>query len=207
MEEDKKEHWERIYHTKNPGQVSWTQAVPQTSLNFIRGFDLAKTDKIIDIGGGDSKLVDFLLQEGYTNITVLDISETALAKAKTRLGNKSSLVTWIVCDITNFEPKETYAIWHDRAAFHFLTTQGQITRYLNIAAKAVSHYLIIGTFSENGPEKCSGLTVKQYTEQQLQAIFNGHFEKVTCITEDHTTPFATKQNFLFCSFKKRKDNL
>jgi SAM-dependent methyltransferase len=207
MEEDKKEHWERIYHTKNAGQVSWTQAVPQTSLNFISGFDLAKTDKIIDIGGGDSKLVDFLLQQGYTNITVLDISETALAKAKARLGNKSSLVTWIVCDITNFEPKETYAIWHDRAAFHFLTTQGQITRYLNIAAKAVSHYLIIGTFSENGPEKCSGLTVKQYTEQQLQAIFNEHFEKVTCITEDHTTPFATKQNFLFCSFKKRKDNL
>lgn len=204
MEEDKKEHWERVYLTKNPGQVSWTQAVPQTSLNFIRGFHLAKTDKIIDIGGGDSKLVDFLLQEGYTNITVLDISEAALAKAKARLGKKSSQVTWIVCDVTNFEPTETYALWHDRAAFHFLTTQDQIARYLNIATKAVSDYLVIGTFSENGPEKCSGLAIKQYAEQQLQAIFDEHFEKVTCITEDHITPFATKQNFLFCSFKKRK---
>jgi len=204
MEEDKKEHWEQVYHTKNPDQVSWTQAVPQTSLNLIRDFDLAKTDRIIDIGGGDSKLVDFLLQDGYTNITVLDISEAALAKAKARLGEKSSQVTWIVCDITNFEPTETYTLWHDRAAFHFLTTQDQIAGYLNIAAKAVGNYLVIGTFSENGPEKCSGLAIKQYAEQQLQAIFDEHFEKVTCFTEDHTTPFATKQNFLFCSFKKRK---
>jgi SAM-dependent methyltransferase len=204
MGEDKKEHWERVYHTKNPDQLSWTQAIPHASLNFIRGFQLVKTDRIIDIGGGDSKLVDFLLQEGYTNITVLDISETALAKAKARLGSKSSQVTWIVCDITNFEPTETYALWHDRAAFHFLTTQDQITRYLNITTKAVSDYLVIGTFSENGPEKCSGLAIKQYAEQQLQIIFEQHFEKVSYITEDHTTPFATKQNFLFCGFKKRK---
>lgn len=204
MEEDKKQHWEWVYHTKNSNQVSWTQTVPQTSLNFIGGFHLAKTDKIIDIGGGDSKLVDFLLQEGYTNITVLDISETALMKAKARLGDKASQVTWIACDIANFGPTETYKLWHDRAAFHFLTTQDQITCYLNVAAKAVSDYLVIGTFSEKGPKKCSGLAIKQYTEQQLQTAFCRHFEKITCITEDHTTPFATKQSFLFCSFKKLK---
>jgi len=202
MEESQKQHWEQVYKTKNPDQLSWTQSVPQTSLNFIHSFNLAKTDKIIDIGGGDSLLVDYLLQEGFTNITVLDISETALAKAKTRLGDKSKQVTWIVCDITDFKPDETYALWHDRAVFHFLTLENQIADYLNIVSNAVSDYIVMGTFSKNGPEKCSGLPIKQYSELQLQNQFNKHFKKIKCLTEDHITPFGTKQNFLFCSFKK-----
>jgi ubiquinone/menaquinone biosynthesis C-methylase UbiE len=202
VEENKKRHWEQVYQTKAPEQVSWTQSVPQTSLNFTRGFNLPKSARIIDIGGGDSKLVDFLLQDGFTDITVLDIAEHALEKAKARLGEKHLLVKWIVSDITKFKPTEQFDLWHDRAAFHFLTTPQQIGAYLSIAAKAVSRFMVIGTFSDNGPEKCSGLPIKQYTETQLQEQLTPLFKKIKCITEDHTTPFQTTQNFIFCSFKK-----
>lgn len=131
-----KNHWENVYETKNPDQVSWTQAKPQTSLDFISSFGLGKEARIIDIGGGDSNLVDFLLQEGYENITVLDISSKALEKAKERLGDAAAKVKWIATDITAFEPAETYDIWHDRAAFHFLTTREQVSKYIGIAEKA-----------------------------------------------------------------------
>ena len=124
MKLDRKKHWETVYETKNPDQVSWTQEIPKTSLEFIRSFKLNKKAKIIDIGGGDSKLVDYLLKEGYNNITVLDISEKAIAKAKKRLGEKASKVNWIVSDITEFKPHSSFDVWHDRATFHFLTTDG-----------------------------------------------------------------------------------
>lgn len=199
---DQKNHWETVYNTKSPNEVSWTQDVPQTSLDFIHSFNLPKTARIIDIGGGDSKLVDFLLQEGFENITVLDISEKALERAKERLGTKASKVKWIVSDITEFTPAEHYDVWHDRATFHFLTTNEQITKYLETARSAVDSYLTIGTFSDNGPTKCSGLEIKQYNEAQLQTQLAQGFQKIRCITEDHTTPFNTKQNFLFCSFKR-----
>jgi SAM-dependent methyltransferase len=202
MGKNKKDYWEQVYETKNPEQVSWTQAVPQTSLDFIHGFNLSKTANIIDIGGGDSKLVDYLLQEGFINITVLDISKAAITKAKKRLGEKCKSVTWIVSDITNFKPEEHYDLWHDRATFHFLTEKKQIQKYLAIADQAVDNYLVIGTFSENGPEKCSGLPVRQYSENPLQKQLNRCFAKIRCINEDHLTPFQTIQNFLFCSFKK-----
>lgn len=199
-----KEHWETVYETKNPDQVSWTQEVPKTSLDFIRSFGLPKSAKIIDIGGGDSKLVDYLLSEGYENITVLDISAKALERAKQRLGDKAKHVNWIVSDITEFAPTTRYDIWHDRATFHFLTTREQIAKYLNIAKRHVNGYMTIGTFSTNGPTKCSGLEIKQYDEQALTAELATGFEKLTCMTEDHTTPFNTTQNFLFCSFKPKK---
>ncbi len=202
METDRKNHWETVYETKTPDQVSWTQEIPKTSLEFIHSFGLEKTAKIIDIGGGDSKLVDHLLDEGFENITVLDISEKALEKAQKRLGDKAKKVTWIVSDITKFKPKTTFDVWHDRAAFHFLTTPEQIEKYKETATNAVNGFLIIGTFSENGPTKCSGLEIKQYTEEQLTATLIQGFEKISCITEDHETPFDTIQNFLFCSFKK-----
>ncbi|CAN5130174.1 class I SAM-dependent methyltransferase [soil metagenome] len=202
MKEDKKLHWEQVYQTKNPGQVSWTQAVPQTSLNFVHSFHLPKTAKIIDIGGGDSLLVDYLLQEGFKDITVLDISPAALEKAKARLGHKSCLVKWIVTDITNFQPEENYDLWHDRATFHFLTEENQVASYLAIAGKSVKKYMVVGTFSENGPDKCSGLPIRQYSEEGLQCQLQKDFKKIRCINEDHVTPFQTTQNFLFCSFKK-----
>ncbi|MCJ7933370.1 MAG: class I SAM-dependent methyltransferase [Chryseobacterium sp.] len=197
-----KSHWENVYETKNPDQVSWTQEKPSTSLDFIHSFGLGKDAKIIDIGGGDSNLVDFLIREGYKNITVLDISAKALEKAKKRLGNAADTVKWIVTDITTFESAESYDIWHDRAAFHFLTAPEQVSKYIDIVGQYVNHCMVLGTFSKNGPSKCSGLDIQQYDEHSLSEKFQADFEKITCITEDHTTPFGTTQNFVFCSFKK-----
>lgn len=196
------QYWDKIYSTKQSNQVSWTQQVPKTSLDFIHSFGLPKTAKIIDIGGGDSKLVDYLLDEGFENITVLDISAKALEKAKNRLGDKGQRVNWVISDITEFNPATTFDVWHDRATFHFLTTSEQVTKYMDTARKSVNGYLTIGTFSKNGPEKCSGLDIKQYSEETLTAELEDGFDKLCCVTEDHVTPFETTQNFLFCSFKR-----
>lgn len=204
MEGNKKQHWETVYETKLPNEVSWTQENPKTSLDFIRATNLDKSAKIIDVGGGDSKLVDFLLKEGYQNLTVLDISEKALERAKKRLGKKAEKVNWIVSDVTEFKPETTYDIWHDRATFHFLTTSKQIEIYSKTIEKWVTGFLIIGTFSENGPKKCSGLEIKQYSETAIENQFSDDFKKIKCITEDHVTPFETKQNFTFCIFEKIK---
>ncbi|MBD3748606.1 MAG: class I SAM-dependent methyltransferase [Sphingobacteriales bacterium] len=200
-------HWEKIYSTKQPNEVSWTQEVPKTSLDFVHNANLDKSANIIDIGGGDSKLVDYLLDEGYENVSVLDISEQALNRAKQRLGDKATKVNWIVSDITEFAPTTSYDFWHDRATFHFLTTEPQIVRYLSTARQAVKENgtVTIGTFSDCGPKKCSGLDIKQYSEETLIAKLQNGFEEIKCLTEDHTTPFNTTQNFLFCSFK-RHDN-
>jgi len=197
-----KQHWETIHSSKKNNEVSWWQDIPETSLNFIHGFNLPKTASIIDIGGGDSKLVDCLLEEGFENVTILDISSKALDRAKSRLGKKAGIVKWITSDITEFHPETKYDLWHDRATFHFLTQLSQIEKYVNLAARSVEKFLTIGTFSDNGPDKCSGLEVKQYNEEQLQNTLLKEFEKIKCITEDHITPFNTNQNFLFCSFKK-----
>ena len=202
MEKTTQNHWDTVYKTKGPNQVSWTQEIPKTSLDFIHSFSLTKTAKIIDIGGGDSKLVDYLLDEGFENITVLDISTQALDKAKKRLGDKAQKINWVVSDITEFQPDTTFDVWHDRATFHFLTTGEQVSKYLDTARNSVSGFLTIGTFSDNGPEKCSGLQTKQYSEEKLTAELQNGFDKLRCITEDHTTPFDTTQNFLFCSFKR-----
>jgi len=203
MKLERKKHWETVYETKNPDQVSWTQEIPKTSLEFIHSFGLNKTAKIIDIGGGDSKLVDYLLDEGFENITVLDISAKSLEKAKNRLGEKANKVNWVVSDITEFEPNMTFDVWHDRATFHFLTTTDQIKKYMKIARNSVNGFLTIGTFSQNGPKKCSGLDIKQYNEEKLAFVLKDGFDKIKCIAEDHLTPFDTTQNFLFCSFKRQ----
>ena len=205
MKNEKKNHWEKVYETKQPNEVSWTQGIPQTSLDFIHSLKLPKSAKIIDVGGGDSRLVDFLIDEGFENITVLDISDKALERAKKRLGKKAKNVNWVVSDVTDYEPETYFDVWHDRATFHFLTTTEEISAYINLARKAVKGFMTIGTFSENGPQKCSGLNIKQYSELELQEQLDGGFEKIKCITEDHQTPFGTTQNFLFCSFKR--DNL
>ncbi len=205
MKNEKKNHWEKVYETKQPNEVSWTQGIPQTSLDFIHSFKLPKSAKIIDVGGGDSRLVDFLIDEGFENITVLDISDKALERAKKRLGKKAKNVNWVVSDVTDYEPETYFDVWHDRATFHFLTTTEEISAYINLARKAVKGFMTIGTFSENGPQKCSGLNIKQYSELELQEQLDGGFEKIKCITEDHQTPFGATQNFLFCSFKR--DNL
>ncbi len=141
-------------------------------------------------------LVDFLLQEGFQNITVLDISAAAIDKEKARLGEKSNLVKWMVSDITDFKTDDHFDLWHDRATFHFLTRDSQIAAYLQIAGRSINNYMVVGAFSENGPDKCSGLPIKQYTEGQLQNQLKKDFEKIRCINEDHITPFQTKLSIL-----------
>lgn len=201
---NRKKHWENIYQTKELKEVSWYQPTPQTSLDFINKFDLSKTSKIIDVGGGDSFLVDKLLELGFQDITVLDISEAAIERAKNRLGAKAKSVKWIAEDVLSFKPTEKYDFWHDRAAFHFLTKQEEINSYVEKATSFIQKdgILVIGTFSEQGPKKCSGIEIKQYSEESLTNSFEGRFQKLECIYVDHHTPFETKQNFVFCSFRK-----
>ena len=202
---NRKNHWESIYQTKQLNEVSWYQPVPQTSLDLISKYVKSYDAKIIDIGGGDSFLVDHLLQLGYTNISVLDISEAAIERAKIRLGENANKVSWIVCDISKFEPTEKYDFWHDRAAFHFLTDKEDINRYISSVNKAITTngILTIGTFSESGPKKCSGIEITQYTEESLANLFPNEFEKIESFYVDHPTPFDTVQNFVFGVFRKK----
>lgn len=164
---DRKKHWETIYQTRELKDVSWFQPTPETSLDFFKEFSVPTTAKVIDIGGGDSFLVDHLLDLGFQDITVLDISEAALDRAKKRLGDKAKNVKWIVSDAATFIPTETYDFWHDRAAFHFLTNEKEVSDYLETARRNINPtgVLVIGTFSDNGPKKCSGIEIKQYTRQ------------------------------------------
>jgi len=201
---DRKKHWENIYQTKELKDVSWFQPTPETSLDFFKQFNVPTTAKVIDIGGGDSFLVDNLLDLGYQDISVLDISATAIDRAKQRLGDKAKNVKWIVADAATFKPKEKYDFWHDRAAFHFLTDEQEITNYLQTAQENINPtgVLVIGTFSEQGPKKCSGIEIKRYSENTMADRLKKFFEKIKCITVDHKTPFDTFQNFVFCSFRK-----
>ena len=200
-----KDHWEKIFASAGGHDFSWFQAYPTTSIAFLELFNLPLDAHIIDIGGGDSNLVDVLLEKGYRNISVLDISANALDLVKKRLGEKAALIKWIETDIADFVPTEKYDFWHDRAAFHFLTTEERIAKYVQLAEQNIGPggYLVLGTFSENGPEKCSGLTIKQYSETSMSNRFDKSFKRIKCITEDHQTPFNTSQHFLFCSFRKK----
>ena len=206
MNVSEQQHWDKVYSTKTEDEVSWFQPYPKTSMEFVELFNLPLNANIIDIGGGDSHFVDALLDKGYQNIWVLDISTKAIERGKQRLGERASQVNWIVSDVTEFEPPVQFDFWHDRAAFHFLTTEDKIYKYVSIAENAINKdgYLILGTFSENGPKKCSGLDIKQYSEASMSGRFEIAFNRIKCIQEDHTTPFNTVQNFLFCSFKKRE---
>ncbi|MCU0321960.1 MAG: class I SAM-dependent methyltransferase [Chitinophagaceae bacterium] len=201
---DRKKHWENIYQTKELKDVSWFQPTPETSLDFFKQFNVPTTAKVIDIGGGDSFLVDHLLDLGYQDISVLDISAAAIDRAKQRLGEKAKNVKWIVADAATFKPTEKYDFWHDRAAFHFLTDEKEISNYLETARQNINPtgILVIGTFSEQGPKKCSGIEIKQYSEKTMTDRLKNFFEKIKCITVDHKTPFDTIQNFVFCSFRK-----
>lgn len=202
MEENRR-HWEAVYTTKGPKEVSWTQDRPGTSLDFIAEAGLALDAPIIDIGGGDSRLVDFLLDAGYSDLTVLDISAAAIARAKARLGERAARVHWIVSDIMDFVPLRRYALWHDRATFHFLTRPEEIEGYVATAARSVFGYMTIGTFSTTGPARCSGLPVRRYDKQALSDTLAGPFENLRCTEERHVTPFNTMQDFVFCNFRRK----
>lgn len=205
MQSQEGNHWDNIYSTKAENEVSWFQSCPKTSMKFVKLFDLPFDANIIDIGGGDSRFVDALLDLGYKNIYVLDISVRAIERTKERLGEKAALVHWIVSDIIKFEPPVQFDLWNDRAAFHFLTKEDSINKYVSIAEAAIKKngYMVIGTFSHNGPEKCSGLEIKQYSETSMSERFGITFDRITCLHENHTTPNKNVQHFLFCSFRKK----
>lgn len=200
----RKNYWENIYNHKNLAEVGWYQARPETSLELIGSAGLSKASKIIDAGGGDSMLVDHLLREGYTNISVLDVSDKAIEKAKFRLGEKADLVTWICRDVTEFEPKEAYDLWHDRACFHFLTQKEEVEIYSKVVSRSLKSQgvLVLGTFSKTGPLKCSGLEIQQYDEKDLRQVFSGQFDPIDFVDYAHTTPTGSIQNYVFSRFKK-----
>ena len=200
---NRKKHWDNIYSTKKLNEVSWYQPTPETSLSLIKELNIPKTASIIDIGGGDSFLIDNLLELGYENLTLLDISKKAIERAKLRIGKKSEQVQWIEADVSEFNPTEVYDLWHDRAAFHFLTDEQEIINYLKAAEKGVkqSGNMIIGTFSTEGPKKCSGIEITQYSQESLVNRFES-FQKLNCKIIEHQTPFNSTQSFVFCTFRK-----
>jgi len=204
FEPDLKSHWENIYRTKRENEFSWFQEYPAISMEFIQSFQIPPDTKILDVGGGDSRLADSLLALGYRNISVLDISEKAIERAKKRMETKAEKINWIIGDITELKTDIKFDLWHDRAVFHFLTDPNEAGKYLSVARKEMKPggYLVIGTFSEKGPKKCSGLPVKQYSDKSLSAFFANGFSRINCKEQNHITPSASTQNFLFCSFRK-----
>lgn len=206
MKYDAKEHWENVWTTKKSNEVSWYQEYPQTSINLILPTNPSKDAKIIDVGGGDSNLAETLLDLGFKNITVLDISANALERVKKRLGNKSGMITWIESDILEFENDNRYDIWHDRALLHFLTSEENLKNYVKLVKQHVMQggYLIISTFSTKGPIKCSGLDTRQYSEESIKELFSNEFEHIKSFEEEHVTPRGMGQIFTWNVFRKIK---
>lgn len=205
--DDLKKHWEAVYSDHTKVKHTWTQAVPDRTLLMLERIDGDKSLPIIDIGGGDSRLVDHLLLKGYSDITVLDISEQAIDRSKKRLGSKADGVTWIVSNVLEFNPTKQYAVWIDRATFHFLQTPNDINQYVNLVENCLmpGGSLIISTFSDVGPSSCSGLPVKRYNKFELTDVFKSQFDRKHTILEDHVTPANTLQQFIYCWFQRRED--
>jgi len=199
----RKTYWKDIYTKKDLTKVSWVQEKPSISLAFINQLNIDKSAKILDVAGGNSNLVDFLLAEGYTQLSVLDIAEESLQVSRERLGNQAHQINWLVNDILNFDTQEKFDVWHDRAGFHFMTTHEAIDQYKNVLNKVKPTYLIIGTFSENGPEKCSGLPIKNYSIEELKGCFIEDYKMIKSKNVNHTTPTGSIQNFNFCMFIKK----
>jgi SAM-dependent methyltransferase len=198
---DVKKHWDKVYATKAPESVSWYRAQLETSLALIERAAVARSASIIDIGGGESTLVDDLLLRGYKTLNVLDVSPTAIEVTKKRLGTAAKQVRWLVGDIVEIELEpHAYDLWHDRAVFHFLTTPERRLAYVRQVTRAVrpGGHVIISTFGPEGPTKCSGLDVMRYDAESLHGEFGGHFRLVESSKELHETPFGTTQQFLYC---------
>ena len=203
---DNKKHWENIYQKKEIDGVSWYQKIPLESLQLIKKYSISNSDKIIDIGCGKSFLADNLLELNYTNISLVDISSNALKEVKERLQNKS--LNFIETDILNFNSNDKYDIWHDRAVFHFITDREGIKKYISLCNEYINKegILIIGTFAEDGPLKCSGLEIKRYSVDQISNLFEENFELVESFKMLHKTPFDTEQSFSFCVLRKFTDH-
>lgn len=205
MSFNRRDHWDNVYAQKTPLQVSWYQTHPSMSCELIASTGIDHSRKIIDVGGGASVLVDKLLDDGYNDVTVLDISSKAIHYAKERLGKQAEQAAWIVSDITEFEPPCTYDLWHDRAVFHFLTDAKDRQKYVATMKKALKAggHVIIAAFALEGPPKCSGLNVKRYSEKKMAREFGQDFEFIKSAKESHLTPGGIKQEFIYCYFKRR----
>ena len=206
MTSDLHAHWENVYRSKAERDVSWFEARPEISLALIAATGVGPNDPVIDVGGGASHLVDALLDAGFANLTVLDLSESALAAAKARLGARSAKVTWIAADVTAWDGPQTCELWHDRAAFHFLTEAKDRAAYATRVARAVrpGGHVIVGTFALDGPERCSGLPVVRHDAGSVGAALGPSFKLVESRNHAHRTPTGTIQRFQFSRFRSTK---
>ena len=201
---DRKLYWDNAYQNKPTNQTGWFQKIPQVSLDLINSTGLAKSAKILDIGGGDSLLIDHLLNLGFENITIVDVSDLAIKRAKKRLGKNGSKVNWVVSDILDFQSSEKYDLWHDRACLHFLTSDQEIARYYKLVEHVMANKgtVILGVFSKSGPTSCSGLPIKQFNSTELNQFASDSFELLESFETVHLTPSNARQNYVFCRFKK-----
>ena len=192
-------HWEQVYAGKEPTEVSWFQPVPEKSLQMIQRTGIATSEPVIDAGGGASTLVDNLLIEGFTDLTVLDISAKALDRSRERLGDGAANVEWIVADVTEFQPQRRYALWHDRAVLHFLTENEDRERYVEAVRRTLrpGGHLLLATFGPQGPLRCSGLEIRRYDVERLRKLLEPGFELRDHEIDDHETPGGSSQQFLF----------
>jgi SAM-dependent methyltransferase len=200
---DRQAHWENVYTTKGEAEVSWFQENPAPSLELIALVGATRRSAIIDIGGGASRLVDTLVSEGFDDVTVLDLSAAALTAAESRIGDRAKQVHWIAADMTTWEPSRTYDVWHDRAAFHFLTKADDQAAYVARLRRALrpGGHAIIGTFAPEGPDKCSGLPVVRHDAKSLGEILGSEFILVDTRRHEHTTPWGATQHFQFSALR------
>ena len=203
---ERQAHWQNVYQTKGERAVSWFQERPDISLDLIHATGVDASVSIIDIGGGASRLADALISEGFKAVAVLDLSEKALATSKARLGSKGTQIQWIVADVTNWQPSQTYDVWHDRAALHFLTDPKDRAAYAERVSNAVrvGGHVIIGTFAPDGPERCSGLPVIRHDAATLGELLGPSFELAETRRHDHQTPSGVIQRFQFSRFRRAR---
>jgi SAM-dependent methyltransferase len=203
----RQDHWENVYTGKGESQLSWFQETPALSLELIERVEVARSSAILDIGGGASRLADSLVSRGYEDVTVLDLSAAALAAARSRIGVEANRVTWIAADVTVWEPTRSYDLWHDRAAFHFLTLARDQAAYIARLRRALrpGGHAIIGTFALDGPERCSGLAVSRYEASSLAATLGPGFELIDSRPHEHVTPWGVTQKFQFSTFRRERD--
>jgi len=201
---DRKRHWNEVYSKKGPEDLTWSQPRPDASLSLIRDAGVAPEARILDVGGGTSFLTAFLLEEGYRHLSVLDVSDRALAIAKERTGAWSSEIEWYEADVATFEPPHRWDLWHDRAVFHFMTTKEDRAAYLRTlnASVAPGGHVVIATFAPDGPQRCSGLDCLRYSPEALHAVLGGGYELRGSIEENHETPAGGTQKFVYSWFQK-----
>lgn len=203
MGNDRRAHWQQVYGEKQPTEVSWYQPVPEKSLQLILSTGVGHDDPILDAGGGASTLVDHLLDEGYTDLSVLDISGHALNRSRARLGELAGKVDWIESDITEFDPVRRYALWHDRAVFHFLTEVADCDKYIAVMRGALQPgaYFVLATFGPEGPKRCSGLEIRRYGIDTLQELLGADFKLCRHEFDEHMSPMGSTQQFLYSSWQ------